>query len=853
MAVSGDRIEVVAGTYPECMDTGGKDLDFEGLSGSAATLIEGSKECTNAWSIQGGETVSIAGFQITHGTGRGLFMDGSHAILSDVELFHSGSADLDGGAIYISGGSLVLNGATLSGNTADRGGHILMTDGAEVTISASQLSDGQATRGGAIFALDGSGGGVSLSMETSTIQNNLSDGDGGAVYLESAANMLSSANEYIENQVDVGDGGAIYLGWASTLSSVDDSFIDNGSSSPTGTWGGALSLGSFATAELDTGNFSGNVAGTGGAISAGYDNVLGLTNCSFDDHEADVGGAIAIEDGGRFTDQGSTYEDNVADDSGGAIWVSDGVEVALTDLVLTGNQAVTGVGGALFFNEPSSVSMMDSTLTANMAEMAGGGMWVSGSSDTLELDGIDFTANTSQSSEGGGLAIQDASVLATELLFLENQADSSGGAIWATSMDDWQMSDSIFQSNSTGTSGEGGAIWMSFIDILQVEDSVFCNNSSDRGGAVYGYFMSGGETWIGTDFQENSAQSDGGAFYVTYSADQVLQNNTFVGNMAGGVGGTIWATGLTTQFVNNIVVHTQSGDGLYLDDSGSDSDSSWIYSNWYDNSAQHASGESTLDVSVDGNLSLDPLFDSYSMDGDCSNDLLTLSTVSPLIDAGDPTLLDDDGSPSNMGAAAASIVVIVDEDEDGFSTESDCDDTDPEIGPHAEEVCDGVDNDCSGTIDDGPPVDALVCHIDQDGDGFGMDDLTVTVCECPSGYVLVSGDCDDLDEAVHPQAEEIADDGIDNDCDGLDAQAAFDSGDWSDTSDPMPDSGLSAEPSDSGTVPNSHPGGDVEPPCSCGVVQSWPLFSWFTGLWVYSRRRTRAGNTSQPSHSIDPV
>ena len=173
-----------------------------------------------------------------------------------------------------------------------------------------------------------------------------------------------------------------------------------------------------------------------------------------------------------FCDQGSTYEDNVADDSGGAIWVSDGVEVALTDLILTGNQAVTGVGGALFFNEPSSVSMMDSTLTANMAEMAGGGMWVSGSSDTLELDGIDFTANTSQSSEGGGLAIQDASVLATELLFLENQADSSGGAIWATSMDDWQMSDSIFQSNSTGTSGEGGAIWMSFIDIFQVEDSV---------------------------------------------------------------------------------------------------------------------------------------------------------------------------------------------------------------------------------------------------------------------------------------------------------------------------------------------------------------------------------------------
>ena len=76
----------------------------------------------------------------------------------------------------------------------------------------------------------------------------------------------------------------------------------------------------------------------------------------------------------------------------------------------------------------------------------------------------------------------------------------------------------------------------------------------------------------------------------------------------------------------------QSGDGLYLDDPASDTDSTWTYSNWYDNVGQDASGESSLDVSMDGNLSQDPLFDSYSMDGDCNNDLLTLSTVSPLID-----------------------------------------------------------------------------------------------------------------------------------------------------------------------------------------------------------------------------
>ena len=290
--------------------------------------------------------------------------------LSDVVLSDSGSIDLDGGAIYVSGGTLTLDGVMLSANTADRGGHILMTDAAKVSILASQLSEGHATRGGAIFALDGSGGGGSLSIETSMVQSNSSDGDGGAIYLESAASMLSSANEYDENQVDVGDGGAIYLGWASTLSSFEDQFTGNGGVSPMGTWGGAMSLGSFASAELNTTMFSGNIAGTGGAISAGYDNVLVLTDCRFDDQEADKGGAIAMEDGGHFTDQGSVYQDNIASDSGGAIWIADGVEVLLDQLNLSATKRLVGWVVRFIWSEPSSVTFTDSTLTANVSDLA---------------------------------------------------------------------------------------------------------------------------------------------------------------------------------------------------------------------------------------------------------------------------------------------------------------------------------------------------------------------------------------------------------------------------------------------------------------------------------------------------
>lgn len=95
----------------------------------------------------------------------------------------------------------------------------------------------------------------------------------------------------------------------------------------------------------------------------------------------------------------------------------------------------------------------------------------------------------------------------------------------------------------------------------------------------------------------------------------------------------------------------------------------------------------------------------------------------------------------------------VDQDGDGVTIQNgDCNDSEPEIYPGAEEICNGLDDDCD-TLVDGADGDAedTACY-DDDGDGYTED----------------QGDCNDDVAAIHPGAEDIPDDGIDQDCDGED-------------------------------------------------------------------------------------
>jgi len=87
-----------------------------------------------------------------------------------------------------------------------------------------------------------------------------------------------------------------------------------------------------------------------------------------------------------------------------------------------------------------------------------------------------------------------------------------------------------------------------------------------------------------------------------------------------------------------------------------------------------------------------------------------------------------------------------------------------------EKCWDNVDNDCNGLTDEEGATGCRNYYYDGDNDTYG-DKTKPAKCLCNKGDVekyttRYGGDCNDSDANIHPGADEIVGDGIDNNCDG---------------------------------------------------------------------------------------
>ena len=166
--------------------------------------------------------------------------------------------------------------------------------------------------------------------------------------------------------------------------------------------------------------------------------------------------------------------------------------------------------------------------------------------------------------------------------------------------------------------------------------------------------------------------------------------------------------------------------------------------------------------------------------GDCDDSLFTVNPAATElcneIDDNCDGFVDEDtaadaatwyADTDSDGFGDAATTTLACEEPTGFvADDTDCDDTDGDTFPGADEYCDSHDDDCDGDIDEDDAVDAPTWYRDADADGYGNATVGTAACSAPTGYVVLSTDCDDTESAVNPGATEVCND-IDDDCDSL--------------------------------------------------------------------------------------
>jgi hypothetical protein len=95
---------------------------------------------------------------------------------------------------------------------------------------------------------------------------------------------------------------------------------------------------------------------------------------------------------------------------------------------------------------------------------------------------------------------------------------------------------------------------------------------------------------------------------------------------------------------------------------------------------------------------------------------------------------------------------------------TDCDDSFNTVYPAATEICDNLDNDCDGLVDENLPL--FTYYWDGDGDGHGANFPITVACSVPVGYAYANDDCNDAVNTINPGALEICN-SIDDNCNGL--------------------------------------------------------------------------------------
>lgn len=335
-------------------------------------------------------------------------------------------------------------------------------------------------------------------------------------------------------------------------------------------------------------------------------------------------------------------------------------KVTLIDDTIHGCDAYDGLGGGLRTDAGTEAVVESCRFDQNRAHFTIGARapHIYARGDRLEVRNSSFTLGHSDGDCGGVMVIGGDNILENNR-FEGNVATDDGGGFYAdgrpTDFLDGTKSDgaqsvtlvgNTFVGNVAGDRG-GAMFFIGMEDrTYDVRSNVVCgNDSTGRGGGVYVESAPvDGLFWYNVVQENVSAIDQGGGMFVLRGAATVLHND-FVANSAGDRGGGFSFKDASLVFRHNLVSDTVIGDGLWAQFGVTVDDLD--YNGWWNNLPANVAG--VVDLGAHDVIA-DPRLASVSFDRNCDNDDWTPTSGSPLIDGGDATEPDPDGSPADIGA-----------------------------------------------------------------------------------------------------------------------------------------------------------------------------------------------------------
>lgn len=488
--------------------------------------------------------------------------------------------DQYGGAIYCT--NLKCNNCTFEDNYSnDDAGAIYIHDGDKTEIRNSKFIRNNAEpSGGAISCVD-------VYCNNCTFENNYASNLGGAINGGYGAHVQNSR---FKNNKAGDDGGAVYIDGGQ--GEISDSHFTNNQ---------AKNGGAIYSSNIDCLRcyFENNHANdNGGALCQKVDGdlyVIHASHCKFIKNTAEIDGGAAycgkiIADSDLFLNNGATgakinscwggavfcltmegnkciFENNYADDYGGATYIKTKSESTIKNTQFTNNQAKDNNGGAIYSNGDLRVS--NCNFTKNKAKTDGGAIYINNKGKST-IKNSKFTNNKADDYNGGAI-YSKKNIEVYNSLFKNNQANNSwspstsqGGAIYCGTI---TCNNCTFENNKAKK--YAGAIYINDKEVSTIKNSKFINNTSPfNGGAI----NANGKLIVESSiFKNNKADHFGGALEPYENGGAIFclnidcNNSTFENNYAESYGGAIFIK--NSKFINNTA--KLNGGAIYLDNTNS--------------------------------------------------------------------------------------------------------------------------------------------------------------------------------------------------------------------------------------------------------------------------------------------